>query len=168
MKLLKINKARYRKHLNIVFVVIAICTLVLALGISTLLIQLFGGSGESHFYHNMAGAVIAVAIVFYTLHRLRHHDFLVEVTYVWDLKQQLNQIVRKQRKIEEALELGNVNAMIVTCFQLQGSKQLYELDDNTITLDELTAKIAQHDSRIEAAGLNVSADQYTSDMLAQF
>ena len=74
---------------------------------------------------------------------------MVEVVYVWDLKQQLNKIRRKQRKIEAAIENNDKDAMIIMNFMLHGSKQLYELDDNTITMDDLLIKIQVHNERME-------------------
>jgi len=168
MILKAIDKARYRKHLNIVFAVIALSTLLISLGISTLLIEMLSRAEESHFYHNIAGAIIAVTIVFYTLHKFRHHEFMEEVTYVWDLKQQLNKIYRKQHKIEAALESNNPNAMIIINFQNHGSKQLYELDDNTITMDELADKILQHNKHLDKAGLPRSTDNYNPALLDEF
>ena len=168
MKLRNIDKVRYRKHLNIVFVCIAVSTLIISLGLSTLLIELLSTENESHFYHNLAGALIAVAIVFFTLHKFRHNDFLTEVTYVWDLKQQLNKIYRKQHKIEAAVEQNNHNAMVIINFQNLGSKQLYQLDDNTITLEDLSKKIEKHNLLLAQAGLPTSSDNYDPEMLKAF
>jgi len=85
-----------------------------------------------------------------------------------DLKQQLNRIYRKQRKIEAAIENNDKDAMIIMNFMHQGSKQLYELDDNIITMEDLLRKIQIHDKRMEAAGLSSLTDSYKSAMLDQF
>ena len=93
---------------------------------------------------------------------------MVEVVYVWDLKQQLNKIHRKQRKIEAAIENNDKEAMIIMNFMLQGSKQLYELDDNTITMEDLLKRIQVHDERMQAAGLSSSTDSYNPALLERF
>ncbi len=133
-----------------------------------MLIGMLSTPEESHFVHNLSGVVIGAFVVFYTLGKLRNHPFLKEVVYVWDLKQNLNKIYRKQRKIEAAVENGNKNAMIVMNFQYRGSKQLYELDDNLVTMTELLEKIRVHDERLNAAGIGESTDLYRPSMLDEF
>ncbi|PCJ85808.1 MAG: hypothetical protein COA54_10470 [Thiotrichaceae bacterium] len=169
MQLKEIDKSRYSKHLKIVFAGIAIVLLAITLAASTIIIQLFGTEGDSHFWFNLAGVVIAAATVVFVLTKLRHHPFMFEVAYVWDLKQILNKIYRKQKKIEEAmLKKKQHDAMIIMNFQYRGSKQLYELDDNTITMVELNSKIKQLDKRMLAAGLSLSTDAFDAGMLDKF
>ncbi|GMT39903.1 MAG TPA: DUF3087 domain-containing protein [Gammaproteobacteria bacterium] len=168
MHLRKIDKTRYRKHLRIVFAGIAVALIIIALSFSTLIIYFFSSPDVPHFWHNLAGVIFAAVIVAYILKKLRQHPFMTEVRYVWDLKQQLNRIYRKQRKIEVALEESDHDAMIIMNFLYRGSKQLYELDDNIITMDDLIIKIKLLDSRMEAEGLSLSTDSYDPAMLDQF
>ena len=108
MQLKEIDKTRYRRHLNVVFAGIAVALMILSLGASTLYIHLLSNSEAPHFFHNLAGVVTAAGIVIYALNKLRSHPFMFEVVYVWDLKQQLNRIHRKQRKIEAAVDFAHV------------------------------------------------------------
>ena len=168
MQLKEIDKTRYRKHYKIVFAGIAFVLLIIAPATSALFISLFSNSEGSYLFHNMAGVLVGVAIITFLLNKFRQHPFMVEVVYVWDLKKQLNQIHRKQRKIEAAIEHNDKDAMIIMNFMLHGSKQLYELDDNTITMEDLLIKIKVHDERMEAAGLSLSTDSYNPSMLERF
>jgi len=168
MQLKKVNKARYRKHLKIVFVAIVFFLIVIALSTSTIFIYLFSNPQDSHFAYNLAGVIVAAVIVVMLLIKLRQHPYMLEVVYVWDLKQQLNRIYRKQRKIEALLENNDPDAMIVMNFQYRGSKQLYELDDNTITMDGLNIKIELLAKRMKTAGLSLSTDSYNPTLLEQF
>jgi hypothetical protein len=168
MQLREIDKTRYRKHLRIVFAGIAVALLIIALSFSTLIIHLFSTPDVSHFWHNLAGVVVAAVIVAYMLNKFRHHPFMTEVVYVWDLKQQLNRIYRKQRKIEEVLENSDHDAMIILNFMYRGSKQLYLLDDNTITMEDLQIKIQVLDKRMQEEGLSLSTDSYHPAMLERF
>jgi hypothetical protein len=168
MQLREIDKARYRKHLRIVFGGMAAALLIITLATSTLFIYLFSRPEVSHFLHNLAGVVAAAGIVIFVLNRFRQHPYMVEVVYVWDLKQQLNRIQRKLRKIEAAVENNDNDAMKIMNFMYRGSKQLYELDDNTITLGSLTSKISVLDQRMETAGLSLSTDSYDTVMLSRF
>jgi Protein of unknown function (DUF3087) len=168
MQLREIDKTRYRKHLKVVFASMAAVLIIIALSTSALLIYLFSNPESSHFMHNLAGVVIAAAFVGFLLTKLRQHPFMIEVVYVWDLKQQLNRINRKQRKIEAAVEEDDHDAMIIINYLYRGSKQLYLLDDNTITMEDLAIKIQALDSRMEAAGLSLSTDSYDPSMLDRF
>lgn len=168
MQLREIDKNRYTKHYRIIFAGIAFVLLIIAPATSALFINLFSNPEGSYLFHNLAGVVVGVAVVAITLTKFRQHPFMVEVVYVWELKQQLNRIHRKQRKIEAAIENNDKDAMIIMNFMLHGSKQLYELDDNTITMEDLLRKIQVHDERMEAAGLSSSTDSYNPAMLERF
>jgi hypothetical protein len=168
MQLREIDKARYRKHLKVVFAGMAAALLIITLGTSTLFIHLFSTPEASHFWHNLAGVAAAAAIVAFALNKLRQHPFMFEVVYVWDLKQQLNRIYRKQHKVETAIEDNDHDAMIIMNFMYRGSKQLYDLDDNTITMGGLVSKIRLLDERMQAAGLSLSTDSYDPAMLNRF
>ncbi len=168
MQLREIDKSRYRKHLKMVFAGMAAALMIIAVSTSALLIYLFSTPEASHFMLNLAGVVIAAVVVFFVLTKLRQHPFMFEVVYVWDLKQQLNRIYRKQRKIEAAVEKGDHDAMIIMNYLYRGSKQLYLLDDNTITMEDLAINIQTLDRRMEAAGMSISTDSYNAAMLDRF
>ena len=165
MRLIDIDKKRYRKHLNWVFAGIAVALTAIAIGASAIMIEMFSTPEESHFWLNLAGVVIAVALVVTLLQKLRPHPFMKEVVYVWELKQVLNRIHRRERKLEAAVEAGNPEALIMLNFYYRGSKQLYELDDNLVTMDELVDKIRYHDKRIAEAGLTTDTDAFDPAML---
>ena len=165
MRLIDIDKKRYRKHLNWVFAGIAVALTAIAIGASAIMIEMFSTPEESHFWLNLAGVVIAVALVVTLLQKLRPHPFMKEVVYVWELKQVLNRIHRRERKLEAAVEAGNPEALIMLNFYYRGSKQLYELDDNLVTMDELVDKIRAHDKRIAEAGLTTDTDAFDPAML---
>lgn len=168
MHLQDIDKSRYRKRSRVVFAAIVVVLAVVALGTSTLLIAVFGTPGETHFWLNLTGVVIGVAVVALTLTRLRGHPYLHEVVYVWDLKQQLNRIYRKQRHIEPLVEENDPDAIAIMYFFYQGSRQLYELDDNTITMDTIVPNIRALERRIEELGLNITTDTFRESMLERF
>jgi hypothetical protein len=90
------------------------------------------------------------------------------VVYVWNLKKQLNLIYRKQHKIEPLIEDNNVDAMVIMNYMYQGSKQLYELDDNTITLDDLAIKTRLLNTKLAEKELKLTTDDYYSGLLGQF
>ncbi|MEY8204914.1 MAG: DUF3087 family protein [Bermanella sp.] len=168
MKLQDIDKKRYRKHLNMVIVALIISLMTLALSFGQLFIALLSSADGDNFIFNLSGVALAGAICLGVLHRLRHHEFMREVFYVWQLKQSLNKIYRKLRKIEAARDDGNVDAFIILNFYYAASSQLFKLDDNTITMDSLQAEINKLAALLESNDVKVSLDDYNSAMLAAF
>jgi len=151
-----------------VFISMAAALIIIAQINSALFIYLFSEPEASHFYHIMAAVISAAAIVVYVVNKYRHHPYMTEVVYVWDLKQQLNKIQRKQRKLKAAVEEGDKEAMVIMNFMYRGSKQLYELDDNTITIEDLVVVMSDLDQRMKNAGLSLSTDSYKPEMLDRF
>jgi len=168
MQLKEINHTRYRKRLKIVFGSIAIILIIFSLSLSTLFIFMFSTPELDHFYHNLAGLIAAVIVVILILNKIRHHPYLIEVVYVWNLKQQLNKIYRRQRKIKPASENNDVTAMTIMLFFYRGSKQLYELDENTITLDSVIVELRAMEKRMQEANVSLSDNAYHQAMLDQF
>ena len=168
MKLQDIDKARYDKHFKIVFAAIAVFLMGGAVGSTIILIDLFGEPGGSNLVWNMLGVAIAVAAMVFILVKLRPHPFMTEVVYVWDLKQVLNRIYRKEKKIKAASDDNDPDAMVILNFFYKGSKQLYELDNNLITLEELVDKIRAHDKHMEAAGLSTSTGNFDPSILERY
>jgi len=168
MQLKEINNTRYRKHLKVVFVGMAIILTIISLSLSTLFIFLLSTPEVDHFYYNLAGLAVAAFCVVFILMKIRHHPYMLEVVYVWDLKQQLNKIYRKQRKIKAAIENNNETAMRIMLFSYQGSKQLYQLDQNTITMDSLLGELMLLEKRMQEANMSLSDNTYHPSMLKQF
>ena len=168
MKLRQIDKNRYSKHYKILFAAIVIELIAVSLVSSTLLISWLSSPDESHFILNLVGVVVAVLLVLYAAYRFRDHPFMDEVVYVWNLKKQLNLIYRKQHKIEPLIEESNVDAMVIMNYMYQGSKQLYELDDNTLTISDLAIKSRHLNTKLEEKELKLTTDDYYSGLLDQF
>lgn len=102
------------------------------------------------------------------LYTVRHHDFMLEVYYIWQLKQGLNKIYRKLKAIEAAADDDNIDAIIILNYYYTASSQLFKLDDNTITLDSLQLQIDKINSRIATKNLTIKLEDYDASMLAKF
>ncbi|HEY7864413.1 MAG TPA: DUF3087 domain-containing protein [Psychromonas sp.] len=165
MQLALINKQRYRRHLNIV---IGACITTLAigsLGVAQLLILLFPDPSGSHFYWNLLGVIITFLLLVYLLLKFKNHDFMTEVAYVWDLKQSLNKITREMRKLKTAANRGDQNAMNALQFSYDGSRQLWLLDDNVLTLKSLDHCQKELDQLAIKYDFKLDANSYRSDLL---
>jgi len=168
MQLKDINKTRYRKHLNIVIVACIAALAAGSLGIAQLLIQLFPDPDGSHFHWNLLGVIVTAVTIGFVLNKWRQHPFMTEVTYVWELKQVLNQITRKMQKLKSAADEGDVTAMTIIQFSYSGSRLLWQLDDNTIVMDELAVEQAKLDALAAKHNVNLDITAFDSNDLAQF
>jgi hypothetical protein len=168
MKLIEIDKTRYRKHLNIIIVgFIAIFTL-LSLGYGQLLISLFSDGEGSNFRYNLMGVILGLLSSGLILSKLREHDFFYEVYYVWRLKQIMNLIYRKLKNIKAQAATNNVNALIILLYYYQASRQVYLLDDNTMTLSAITKTLDKIQAQITKLNLSISSDDFDRAMLDTF
>ena len=168
MKLQTIDKALYRKRLNILLVTNVAVLLITALSVSNILIVLFGSEVDGdNFWWNLLGVAAGVAVIVGLFKVLVTKPFMAEVNYVRSLKQEMNRIYRSSKKLQAALEANDNNAIIISYFNLQASKQVYQLDNNTLTMDELNEKIKLLDEKIAELGLTVSVEDYQSSLLKQ-
>ncbi|MFT6102455.1 MAG: hypothetical protein ACJA2B_000897 [Candidatus Endobugula sp.] len=168
MKLIDINKTRYRRHLKLVMAGCAVGLGIGSLALSQLLIMFFPDESGSHFHWNLLGVVISGVAIAWLLNKYRKHDFMTEVVYVWELKQVLNKINRKMLTLEAAGREGNVDALLAMHYSYAGLRLLWELDDNTLTMDELAIKQAELEGMAEKRNLILYVDDYDERILKQF
>lgn len=168
MQLIKINKSRYRRHLNRVIFACIAGLIAGSLVISQTLIAFFPDSSGSHFHWNFFGVVASAVAIAWTLNKYRTHDYMTEVAYVWDLKQALNKINRRMLRLKPAAQQGNVNAMLALKYSYAGSRLLWELDDNTIVMDQLAIEQAELDSLVARHNLTLNLNDYNDGILSEF
>jgi len=151
----------------VIFACIAALT-VGSLGIAQLLILLFPDTDGSHFHWNLLGVVVTSIVIGLTLQKVKSHPFMYEVAYVWDLKQALNRITRKMMAIKKAAKEGDIDAMLAMQFSYSGSKQLWTLDDNTITMEDLSMWQAELDALAREYQVELDITKYDERILAKF
>lgn len=168
MLLIEVDKARYRRHFNIV---IAACISFLVIGslaFSQSLIYFFPAQEGTHFHWNLLGVIVSALIVATTISANKQHSFFYEVLYVWKLKHALNLITRKMLTLQKAAKMGDLNAMLAIQFSYTGSRQLWTLDDNTITLTNLNKSQAELNELLIKYGVELDIAEYNSDLLKAF
>lgn len=168
MQFKQVDKARYQKRLNTV-VVGSIATLtIVSLGLSQLLIALYPDESGSHFNWNFLGVVVGCITVGLLFKKFKNHTYMSDVYYVWQLKQTINQIHRKLAKVKLAVEQDDVNAMIVLNYYYQACRKLWQLDDNTITIEELGVWQSALNTRADGLNLELQVEDFQLELLAQY
>ncbi|MFT5808070.1 MAG: hypothetical protein ACI9LG_002371 [Moritella dasanensis] len=171
MQLKQIDKVRYRKHLNMASVVATAVLIAFALFYGQVLIHFFATPDSNNFKLNLVGVVLGVFSLLIAFNLVRKHPYLTEVMYVWDLKQENNKIYRKLHHIKSALsdsDNTNIDAITILNYYYAASKQQYNLDNNTLTMETLTADIAKLDALITEKQLTINVDDYNLALLKQF
>lgn len=168
MQLEQIDQKTYQKRLRLVMLAVVVALCAISIPFSALLILLWGNPDGGNFVLNLIGVAVAAIAVVAALKKISGKAWMHEVVYVWRLKQQLNRITRKFKAVSEAAEKNEVDALIILNFSYRGSEQLYTLDNNTITLDDLRLKIVSLDTQVSELGLNISTDDYREDMLSKY
>lgn len=167
MKLKHIDKTIYRKRMNILLAITVTVLLVTSLGVSQLLITRFGsGVDGDHFWLNLVGVVAGICAISLVYRILLAKPFMAEVQYVKELKREMNRIYRSSKLLQQRVAENNKDALIISYFNLQASKQVYELDNNTLTMDELNEKIRLLDEQLSQLDLKVTTDDYSPQLLA--
>ena len=168
MQLKNIDKQRYSKHYRMIFWGVIAFMLVVSVATSSILIQFFGAGLESNFWLNVAGVVVSALLVASIFRSYKTHPFMDEIMYVWELKKTLNYIYRKQAKIKPQMEQGNITAMTIMHFNYQASKQLFTLDNNTITMDDLGKRIDELEALQEKYQVELKLEDFDVELLKQF
>jgi len=168
MQLMNIDKARYRKHLNIVIVGFIATLLVLALIFGQLLILSFGQEEVNNFRFNLLGVVLSLLACMAALHTLKTSDFFKEIYYVWQVKQIQNLIYRKLKKVKKAAKDLEQEALIILTFYYQSQLQVYQLDDNTLTISKVNKEIADLQEAIADNNLTINAEEFDKKLITSF
>jgi len=168
MQLINIDKTRYRKHLNIIIAGFIGSLLVLSLVFGQLLIAIFEQEGVNNFRYNLLGVILSLLACAAVLHTLKNSDFFKEIYYVWQVKQIQNLIFRKLKKIKAAAKDTDSNALIILLFYYQSLQQVYQLDDNTLTITKVNKDLSDLQETITNKNLNISADQFDKKLISSY
>lgn len=125
-------------------------------------------SQESNFKYNFLGVFLALLSCGVILNKLKRTSFFTEIYYVWQMKQVHNKIFRKLKYIKKALKNDDETAMLILTFYYQGLIQIYQLDDNTITMPTLTKDIEKLEAQISEKGVSVNIEDFEVTMVKSY
>ncbi|OCH37469.1 DUF3087 family protein [Vibrio cyclitrophicus] len=174
MKLQKINKEEYRKKMNLLLVSLVGSLALFAIVFGTILIELFGSAnsitGEStgNFHLNVLGVILSVALNAFIASRVKGHEYFKEALYVWNLKQTHNQIYRKLKRIQPKAEQGDREALTILYFYYTTQKQVYDLDNNTLTIKTVQQSLDSIVELSEKWSIELDIEAFSKDLVAKF
>ncbi|ENJ2789406.1 DUF3087 domain-containing protein [Vibrio parahaemolyticus] len=147
MEIKQINKDIYKKKVNLVIGGFVALLAISSLAFSTLLIVLFGNTevvpeqSTGNFHWNLIGVVLAVATSLSLLNQIKTRPYMEEVLYIWKLKQLHNKIFRKLKSIKAAASSDDLQALTILKFYYTTQKQVFELDNNTLTMNSVNKEL---------------------------
>ncbi|CDT81061.1 DUF3087 family protein [Vibrio coralliirubri] len=174
MKLQKINKEEYRKKMNLLLVSLVGSLALFAIVFGTILIELFGSAtsitGEStgNFHLNVLGVILSVALNAFIASRVKGHEYFKEALYVWNLKQIHNQIYRKLKRIQPKAEQGDRDALTILYFYYTTQKQVYDLDNNTLTIKTVQQSLDNIVELSDKWSIELDIEEFSKDLVAKF
>jgi len=182
MQLKEINKAIYRKRLNIVIALFITCLTLISISLGAIFIELFGdalpaidpetGEALSNFRYNFVGVILALLICISILQQFKNHPFCKEIHYVWVLKQVQNIIYRRLKNIKLAVknheDEPDINAFVVLNFYYKSLIQVYNLDNNTLTISSVEKEIETLNERMKALNVDISSHEFKRPLLVQY
>ena len=186
MNILEIDKTTYRQKLTRVIIGFIIALTLFALLFGSILIAIFSEQAgnianvsnevasklgdktaePNNFKFNFAGVVLALLVCAGILQRLKTTSYFYEIYYVWQLKQINNLIYRKLKKIKKAVfEDHNMGAMVILNYYYISLKQVYFLDDNTLTMSSVNAEQQKFIDILSKKNINLSTKAFNKSML---
>ncbi|MBO7914572.1 medium chain reductase/dehydrogenase [Vibrio splendidus] len=174
MKLQKINKEEYRKKMNLLLVSLVGSLALFAIVFGSILIELFGsvgsvtGEATGNFHLNVLGVILSVALNAFIASRVKGHDYFKEALYVWNLKQIHNQIYRKLKRIQPKAEQGDREALTILYFYYTTQKQVYDLDNNTLTIKTVQQSLDNIVELSEKWSIELDIEAFSKDLVAKF
>jgi len=174
MKLVNIDKSRYRSVNNQVQIGLVATLAILSLVFGQLMIyffgvkQLAGVESTGNFHLNFTGFILAIMACSLLVRNLRHKPRFYEVYYVWQLKQLQNKIFRKLKSVQQAAKDNNRDALVILSFYYQSLSLVYNLDNNTLTISNVNNELDKLQQCIDAAGYSIDVEEFTPEMLQAF
>lgn len=144
-------RAQTRKSSLIVVALFA----VLAMGLSTLAVQLFGTPGGENLLYDLGGVVAGVVLTAAILRGvLSRQPWMAAAMYGWRLKRSLMRVTNIMHCVEQGVAAGDTRAMQLLRFYHLGLTQMYQLDGNTSALSQMVHEIDRHKAAMEARGMD--------------
>lgn len=169
MQLSSIDKATYRSRLNKVIIAFIVMFAVLAIIFGQVLIMFLSDPQSDNFWLNFSGVILALVCSLSVINGHKNKPYMNEVFYVWQLKQQINMIYRKLKRIKDsAYQDGNIDALNALKFYYKACLQLYTLDDNTITLSSLQREQTTLNEYAQTHNLKLDEKKHHVANLSQF
>ncbi len=146
----------YRQQTRRSTLVVVATFAVLAMGLASLAVALFGEAGGDNLRLNIAGVVsgflLTVGLVRFVYWK---QGWMTSAVYGWRLKRSLMRVTNVMHHVIAGVEAGDPDAIKLLRFYHLGLTQMHTLDGNSASLGEITGDIDRHRELLLARGLEL-------------
>ena len=168
MRLQDIDKDLYRSRLRATSAGFIFAFAVLSVIFGSLLIMLLSDGQGSNFKYNLSGVVLGLVASIVIFSGVKEKPYFKEIFYVWSLKKSLMPIYNKLARIRQAAFDGDITALLIYKYYQTASKQIYLLDDNTLTLSDTEKALQEILDYEQNHQLQIDINEYQSKMLISY
>jgi len=151
-----VNPETYRQQTRRSTLVVVVTFLVLAMGLSTAAVGMFGEPGGDNLRLNIAG-VVAGLLLTISLVRIVYwqQPWMAAAVYGWRLKRSLMRVTNVMHHVTAGVAISDESAIKLLRFYHLGLTQMHQLDANSSSLLEVKAEIERHRETMQAQGLEL-------------
>lgn len=145
----------YRRETRRSTLIVVLIFAVLAMGLASLSVMLFGEPGGDNFRWNLGG-VLAGLILAVLLVRLKlwSQPWMASAAYGWQLKRSLMSLTNVMHQVTAGVAAGDPNAMKLLRFYHLALMQMHQLDGNSSSLNQMLPDVEQHQDRMHTQHLD--------------
>ncbi|UJJ33394.1 DUF3087 family protein [Halopseudomonas maritima] len=160
------NPEHFRQQTRRSSLILVLVFAALGMGLSTLLVQVFGSPEGSNFRWNLAGVLLGLGI---TLALVRWvfsgQQWMESAVYGWRLKRALMRITNQLHTLRARVEAGDEQALLAMRFYHLGLQEMHRLDGNTAELLDTVAEREALRAQLLQRGLSDEQPVLYSDWL---
>lgn len=162
-----INPERYRQQTRRSTLVVIATFAVLAMGLASLAVALFGEAGGDNLRLNIAGVVVGLILTVGLVRFLYWtQGWMSCAVYGWGLKRSLMRVTNVMHHVTAGVEAGDPDAMKLLRYYHLGLTQMHLLDGNSASLSEVIGEIDRHRGLMETRGLDIEQNRLLDDWLS--
>lgn len=156
----------YRQQTRRSTLVVVVTFAVLAMGLASLAVALFGEAGGDNLRLNIAGVVAGLLLTVGLVRFLYwKQGWMSCAVYGWRLKRSLMSVTNVMHHVTAGVEAGDPEAIKLLRFYHLGLTQMHMLDGNSASLSEVTGDIDRHRDLMQARGLDVDQSRLHEEWL---
>ncbi|MCQ4280114.1 DUF3087 domain-containing protein [Pseudomonas stutzeri] len=157
----------YRQQTRRSTLVVAVTFAVLAMGLATLAVALFGETGADNLKWNIAGVVAGLLLTAALVRSVYlKQPWMSCAAYGWRLKRSLMSVTNVMHHVTAGVAADDLEAIKLLRFYHLGLTQMHQLDGNSASLSEVIGEINQHRELMEARGMDTDQSRLDDAWLA--
>ncbi|WP_425317213.1 DUF3087 domain-containing protein [Stutzerimonas chloritidismutans] len=165
-EIVPLSPETYRQQTRRSTLIVAVTFAVLAMGLSTLAVALFGEPGGDNLRLNIIGVVAGLALTIGIVRWLYwQQPWMAAAVYGWQLKRSLMRVTNMMHQVKAGVSAGDPDAMKLLRFYHLGLTQMHRLDGNSSGLSDSVAEIDRHREAMEARSMDTDQPRLESGWL---